>query len=129
AAAARAAGCGGGLDLHVLADARRLHHARARRRRARHGADRLDRRGERRAERPARRCAHRGARGDHGLLPPGREAAGRLRSVVSGPPLMETRNAKIGLGIWTLGVVAFLWLPLIVIAIYAFNNSQIQSWP
>jgi len=42
---------------------------------------------------------------------------------------METRGAKLGLGIWTLGVVAFLWIPLVVIAIYAFNESQIQSWP
>jgi putative spermidine/putrescine transport system permease protein len=42
---------------------------------------------------------------------------------------METRAARIGLGVWTLLVVAFLWLPLVVIAIYAFNKSSIQSWP
>jgi putative spermidine/putrescine transport system permease protein len=42
---------------------------------------------------------------------------------------METRTVRIGLSVWTVGVVAFLWLPLVVIAIYAFNSSQIQSWP
>jgi putative spermidine/putrescine transport system permease protein len=42
---------------------------------------------------------------------------------------METRGVRIGLSVWTIGVVAFLWLPLVVIAIYAFNSSQIQSWP
>jgi len=42
---------------------------------------------------------------------------------------VETRGVRIGLSVWTLGVVAFLWLPLVVIAIYAFNSSQIQSWP
>ncbi len=42
---------------------------------------------------------------------------------------METRAARIGFGVWTALVVCFLWAPLIVIAIYAFNNSAIQSWP
>jgi putative spermidine/putrescine transport system permease protein len=42
---------------------------------------------------------------------------------------METRATRIGLSVWTVGVVVFLWLPLVVIGIYAFNSSQIQSWP
>jgi putative spermidine/putrescine transport system permease protein len=42
---------------------------------------------------------------------------------------VETRGVRIGLSVWTVGVVAFLWLPLVVIAIYAFNSSPIQSWP
>jgi putative spermidine/putrescine transport system permease protein len=42
---------------------------------------------------------------------------------------VETRAVRLGLSVWTLAVVAFLWLPLVVIAIYAFNSSQIQSWP
>jgi putative spermidine/putrescine transport system permease protein len=42
---------------------------------------------------------------------------------------METRRTRTGLAVWTALVVAFLWLPLIVIALYAFNRSQIQSWP
>jgi len=42
---------------------------------------------------------------------------------------METRATRIGLRIWTLLVVLFLWLPLILICIYAFNKSNVQSWP
>src|SRR5438270_11788237 len=42
---------------------------------------------------------------------------------------METRATRVSLRIWTLLVVAFLWIPLILIAIYAFNNSVVQSWP
>jgi putative spermidine/putrescine transport system permease protein len=42
---------------------------------------------------------------------------------------VETRSAKIGIGVWTALVVCFLWFPLVVIAIYAFNRSSIQSWP
>ncbi len=42
---------------------------------------------------------------------------------------METRGTRAGLTVWTVVVVAFLWLPLVVIGLYAFNRSQIQSWP
>jgi len=42
---------------------------------------------------------------------------------------METRGLKIGLGIVTFLVIAFLWLPLLLIMVYAFNDSTIQSWP
>jgi putative spermidine/putrescine transport system permease protein len=42
---------------------------------------------------------------------------------------MEGRAAKVGLGFWTLLVVLFLWLPLTIILVYAFNTSNIQSWP
>ena len=42
---------------------------------------------------------------------------------------METKGARIGLRVWTIGVVAFLWIPLIIILVYAFNSSNIQSWP
>jgi putative spermidine/putrescine transport system permease protein len=42
---------------------------------------------------------------------------------------VETRATRIGLSVWTILVVCFLWLPLVVIAVYAFNSSQIQSWP
>jgi len=42
---------------------------------------------------------------------------------------METRSTRIALAVWTLGVVAFLWLPLATILLYAFNPSNIQSWP
>src|SRR5437870_11768933 len=43
--------------------------------------------------------------------------------------LMETRATRIGLVVWTILVVLFLWLPLVLIGIYAFNKSNIQSWP
>ena len=42
---------------------------------------------------------------------------------------METRAVRIGLSVWSGLVVLFLWIPLAVIAAYAFNSSQIQSWP
>ena len=42
---------------------------------------------------------------------------------------METRGARLGLTAWTIGVVLFLWMPLATILVYAFNPSNIQSWP
>ena len=42
---------------------------------------------------------------------------------------METRAARMSLGLWTLLVVLFLWIPLVLICVYAFNSSNIQSWP
>jgi putative spermidine/putrescine transport system permease protein len=42
---------------------------------------------------------------------------------------METRAARIGLGVWTALVVLFLWIPLLLILVYAFNKSNVQSWP
>jgi putative spermidine/putrescine transport system permease protein len=42
---------------------------------------------------------------------------------------METRGTRIGLTVWTVGVVLFLWMPLATILVYAFNPSNIQSWP
>jgi putative spermidine/putrescine transport system permease protein len=42
---------------------------------------------------------------------------------------MQSRAVRIGLGVWTALVVGFLWIPLVIIALYAFNASPIQSWP
>ena len=42
---------------------------------------------------------------------------------------METRATRIGLSVWALLVFAFLWVPLLIMALYAFNSSNIQSWP
>ena len=42
---------------------------------------------------------------------------------------METRATRIGLRIATVLVIAFLWIPLLIIMLYAFNSSSIQSWP
>jgi putative spermidine/putrescine transport system permease protein len=42
---------------------------------------------------------------------------------------METRATRYTLGLWALLVVLFLWIPLTLICVYAFNSSNIQSWP
>jgi putative spermidine/putrescine transport system permease protein len=42
---------------------------------------------------------------------------------------MESRTTRGMLGIWTVLVVLFLWIPLGIILVYAFNPSNIQSWP
>src|SRR5881227_589508 len=42
---------------------------------------------------------------------------------------METRATRVGLAAWAALVVLFLWLPLVLICVYAFNSSNIQSWP
>ncbi|HYZ56421.1 MAG TPA: ABC transporter permease [Streptosporangiaceae bacterium] len=42
---------------------------------------------------------------------------------------MEGRLARIGLRIWVGGVLAFLFIPIGIICFYAFNSSNVQSWP
>jgi putative spermidine/putrescine transport system permease protein len=42
---------------------------------------------------------------------------------------METRGTRIGLWAFAAVVVAFLWIPLVIMGVYAFNSSNIQSWP
>jgi putative spermidine/putrescine transport system permease protein len=42
---------------------------------------------------------------------------------------METRATRLSLSAWTVLVVLFLWIPLVLICVYAFNSSNIQSWP
>jgi putative spermidine/putrescine transport system permease protein len=42
---------------------------------------------------------------------------------------MEQRSTRIALGVWTALVVLFLWVPLALIMVYAFNKSNVQSWP
>jgi putative spermidine/putrescine transport system permease protein len=41
----------------------------------------------------------------------------------------ESRATRIGLGVWVALVLAFLYIPIAVICLYAFNPSNIQSWP
>ena len=42
---------------------------------------------------------------------------------------MGGRGTKVALGVWTALVLAFLWIPLVIIMIYAFNSSTLQTWP
>jgi putative spermidine/putrescine transport system permease protein len=39
------------------------------------------------------------------------------------------RSTRISLAVWSALVIAFLWIPLVIIALYAFNSSNIQGWP
>jgi putative spermidine/putrescine transport system permease protein len=43
--------------------------------------------------------------------------------------VLESRAGRVGLGAWVTAVVLFLWIPLVLICVYAFNSSNIQSWP
>jgi putative spermidine/putrescine transport system permease protein len=42
---------------------------------------------------------------------------------------METRTTKIALAAWSALVIVFLWVPIVIICLYAFNSSNVQSWP
>ncbi|HZS23412.1 MAG TPA: ABC transporter permease [Gaiellaceae bacterium] len=42
---------------------------------------------------------------------------------------MEQRSTRIALASWTTLVILFLWAPLALIMVYAFNKSNVQSWP
>src|SRR6266568_1789937 len=42
---------------------------------------------------------------------------------------METGRTKIVLASWAALVILFLWIPLALIMVYAFNSSNVQSWP
>ena len=42
---------------------------------------------------------------------------------------MATPRGRILLAIWTALIVAFLLAPILLIALYAFNPSNVQSWP
>jgi len=42
---------------------------------------------------------------------------------------VETRATKRILGVFVALVLAFLYIPIVVISLYAFNDSNVQSWP
>jgi putative spermidine/putrescine transport system permease protein len=42
---------------------------------------------------------------------------------------MESRGTRIALGVFTGLVLLFLYVPIALICVYAFNESNIQSWP
>jgi putative spermidine/putrescine transport system permease protein len=39
------------------------------------------------------------------------------------------RGGRLALGIWTILVLGFLWIPILIILLYAFNGSVLQTWP
>ena len=43
--------------------------------------------------------------------------------------MTATRRTRLLLGAWTALIVAFLLAPIALIALYAFNPSNVQSWP
>src|SRR5436190_9670763 len=111
------------FDLHVCADARRLHHTAARRRNelAVHRQHRLQLHA--RGKHTVRRCVRDDPDGDRRRLSAARKAPRRLRGTMTG------RGARISFAVWSALVIAFLWIPLVLIALYAFNGSSIQGWP
>ena len=42
---------------------------------------------------------------------------------------MESRGLRIALRVWVALVLLFLFIPIALIVLYAFNKSNIQSWP
>lgn len=42
---------------------------------------------------------------------------------------MESKGLRAGLRIWVAMVLAFLFVPIVLIVLYAFNSSNIQTWP
>jgi putative spermidine/putrescine transport system permease protein len=41
----------------------------------------------------------------------------------------ETRGTRIVLAIWTVLILLFLFIPILIICVYAFNPSNVQGWP
>jgi len=42
---------------------------------------------------------------------------------------MESKGLRVALRIWFVLVLAFLFVPIVLIVLYAFNRSNIESWP
>ena len=42
---------------------------------------------------------------------------------------MESRGLRIALRVWVTLVLLFLFIPIALIVLYAFNKSNIESWP
>jgi putative spermidine/putrescine transport system permease protein len=42
---------------------------------------------------------------------------------------VESRSTRIALTVWSTLVLLFLWIPLALIMLYAFNTSNVESWP
>ncbi len=68
-----------------------------------------------------------GPGGDHGGLPLDREAAGRVRGALGGR--VESRIARVLIKTGSVLTMLFLYIPLAIVVVYAFNNSIGQKWP
>lgn len=42
---------------------------------------------------------------------------------------MEARATRIALGAWVGLILLFLFVPIVIIVVYAFNSSNVQGWP
>ena len=42
---------------------------------------------------------------------------------------MEGRLTRAALAVWVVGVLLFLFVPIGIICLYAFNKSNVQAWP
>ena len=42
---------------------------------------------------------------------------------------MESRATRAALVVWVIGVLAFLFVPIVTIVLFAFDRSNVQSWP
>ena len=42
---------------------------------------------------------------------------------------MESKGLRAALRVWVVLVLAFLFIPIVLIVLYAFNQSNIESWP
>src|ERR1700758_4398961 len=42
---------------------------------------------------------------------------------------MEPKALRVALRIWVVLVLAFLFVPIVLIVLYSFNSSNIESWP
>ncbi len=42
---------------------------------------------------------------------------------------MEARWTRVALRVWAVGILLFLFIPIGLVIVYAFNVSTIQSWP
>ena len=42
---------------------------------------------------------------------------------------MESRTTRVALWVWVGLVLLFLYIPIVVICLYAFDESNVQSWP
>src|SRR6201993_4674999 len=59
---------------------------------------------------------------------PGRSALSRPCSG-GGGVVMESKGLRIALRVWVALVLLFLFIPIALIVLYAFNKSNIESWP